>query len=803
MKRYVLRIAVSVLALIFLGIAIVWAYVQQHKTDILHELESEINSRINAEVSIGGLDLSIVHSFPDISIRLSSVTVRDTLWKRHQHNLLTAEKVFVQINPFSFFSKKPAIRKIIIDGGSIYMFSDSSGYDNINILRSNPSKKNELSDLPGLGLRNLHLVIDEVYRKKLFEFNIQKLDVASITEEGAYQFHISMSVLVKRLSFNMDKGSFLKEKQVSGKIKVKFNPNSQVLQFDPVQLLIDQQAFSLSGKFFFGEKPPPFQLSLKTGNILFKNASALLPENITAKLNNYDISVPVAVTCNLDATATDARNPLIRIGLKADHATVVTPAGAFMSASFSGTFTNQWQVHQPPGDENSRLLFSGFSGIWQKIPIRSVAIAITDLDHPLLNCDLHSMFELTSLNEISGTKTIRFEKGSGRLDINYRGALQSGDSIQSEINGNIKVSNAYINYLPRAFQLTDGNGTIRFRGQDLFIEELVANAGSTRLKMSGSAQNLLSLINKDHERLLIDWTISSKVVNLRDFVSFLKKPPDSLFNTKESSTIAKTGAQIDRMLKDCSVRLQLKANQITYRKFNGSNLAATILFAYNRIELSKVLLEHAGGSLAVDGTLQNQGNSNLLDVHAQMYKVDLPKVFNAFNNFGQTAIQDKNLAGKLNADIKITGSISSDAQLDGNSLAGTVDWTLADGQLIQFEPLEKISKAVFKDRSFSDIYFAELKDRFEIKGTGIKINRMEIQSTALTMFTEGLYDLKKGADMSIQIPLSNLKSKNQDKLPVNKGISSKTGISLLLRAKTGDDGKLNVTWDPFKKALKK
>jgi hypothetical protein len=97
-----------------------------------------------------------------------------------------------------------------------------------------------------------------------------------------------------------------------------------------------------------------------------------------------------------------------------------------------------------------------------------------------------------------------------------------------------------------------------------------------------------------------------------------------------------------------------------------------------------------------------------------------------------------------------------------------------------------------------------LKNQLDLDTTTLVIHRMEIRSTAFSFFVEGTYDWKKGADLSLQVPLSNLKKdKNPDLAPVNKGTDSKTGVSLRLRAKTGDDGKLKVSWDPFRKSLKK
>ena len=113
----------------------------------------------------------------------------------------------------------------------------------------------------------------------------------------------------------------------------------------------------------------------------------------------------------------------------------------------------------------------------------------------------------------------------------------------------------------------------------------------------------------------------------------------------------------------------------------------------------------------------------------------------------------------------------------------------------------KIQETVFKERNFSDVHFAELHDLLEISGEDVLINRMEIRSSVITMFVEGNYNIKTGPDLSIQVPLNNLKSKRDTTL-VNKGINSKTGISARLRARRGDDGKVKIAWDPFNKAGK-
>ncbi|MCY7291482.1 MAG: hypothetical protein LH615_04795, partial [Ferruginibacter sp.] len=69
--------------------------------------------------------------------------------------------------------------------------------------------------------------------------------------------------------------------------------------------------------------------------------------------------------------------------------------------------------------------------------------------------------------------------------------------------------------------------------------------------------------------------------------------------------------------------------------------------------------------------------------------------------------------------------------------------------------------------------------------------------TVLTLFVEGVYCKKSGTDLSIQIPLNNLKKREDDYNPVNIGTDKKAGRSIFLRGKTGSDGNVNFKLNLF------
>jgi hypothetical protein len=183
----------------------------------------------------------------------------------------------------------------------------------------------------------------------------------------------------------------------------------------------------------------------------------------------------------------------------------------------------------------------------------------------------------------------------------------------------------------------------------------------------------------------------------------------------------------------------------------------------------------------------------------RMDNVNVSEVFTDFDNFGQDGITAQSLEGKLTADLSASMNVRNDGSIIPASIISQVDFLLRDGALINYEPVKKLQNFIFKNRNFDTIRFAELKNRLEISNQEIKINRMEIQSTVMSMFVEGIYNKKGTTDLSIQVPLSNIKKRDAEYNPENLGVEKKGGSSIFIRGRPGPDGNVRFKLDLFKK----
>jgi len=65
------------------------------------------------------------------------------------------------------------------------------------------------------------------------------------------------------------------------------------------------------------------------------------------------------------------------------------------------------------------------------------------------------------------------------------------------------------------------------------------------------------------------------------------------------------------------------------------------------------------------------------------------------------------------------------------------------------------------------------------------------------MYIEGKFSMKNTTDLSIQIPLSNLKKRDSAYKPENTGIDKKDGMNVFIRGTPGPDGNVKFRYDLF------
>ena len=788
--KIALKVTGIFLAVVFIAWMAVAAYVHTHKKQLLDSITAQLNENLSGTLTIEKMEPALIRGFPGISVSLTNVLLRDSLWQTHRHDVLNARDAYVSVDAFSILSGNPTIKNVTITKGNLYFYTDSTGYSNTDIFKNDAQATNAESSkrrkINRVDLRDVHLILENHLKGKYFDFNIASFSGKINYNSKGWKATASLNTRVNNLAFNTLRGSFLKNQNLSADLKLGFDDKSQILTIPMEDMQIGKNDFEVSGKFALGDQSREFALDIKAASISLRDAASLLPPNIQTKLKKYQLKEPLAAGAVIRGRLTPGFDPRIVATWQTDNNTLTAGGETITNCSFKGRFTNEIIADSSITDKNSAVSIYGMKGRWKDIPFTADSITITNLKKPVFAGKFEADFPLKKLNTVFGKQTFVFNGGTAKLNLLYKAPYFSTDESQRFINGSVLIKNASLNYLPRDLPFKNVQARLDFRGQDLFLKNINLQSGGSSLQMDGSIRNFLTLFYTDPGKMLLDWNVSSRQVNLGQFLSFLGRRKTG----PSSGSMNRFSRRLDRMLNEASVQMRMKIDKMIYKRFIAQTVRSNVTLKQKGISINNVSLNHAGGSLQMNGSMDQTGSINKVLLNTSIRNANIQQLFYAFNNFGQSGITDQNLRGTFNADCNVTGSLRDNGEMVPRSMRGTIDFTLKNGAIVDFEPMERIGNFAFKNRDFSNITLKSLSNRLTLTGNQVTIPPMQIRSSVLNKFLEGVYGFSAGTNIAMQIPLRNPKKDEFVFDEEEKKQRAKKGIVINLRATDGDDGKV-------------
>lgn len=221
--RYGLKGLAWIIGVIMVMWVILWIYVELNEDRLIQKISSTVHNRTKGEVDIRTLSVSFFRTFPLLSLQLSDVTIRDSLFTRHKKDLLKASDIYLRVSiPGLIFSNSP-VGKVIIRHGSINIITDSAGYTNQYVFKAGKAEDPDKNTFrPDLVLRNVSISFVNPLRNKNHQAIVRNLKCSTKDRNGNIMIDVSLNMLVKNLSFNTLKGAYLKEKLLSGDFDLVF-----------------------------------------------------------------------------------------------------------------------------------------------------------------------------------------------------------------------------------------------------------------------------------------------------------------------------------------------------------------------------------------------------------------------------------------------------------------------------------------------------------------------------------------------------------------------------------------------------
>jgi hypothetical protein len=791
--KYTVRTIVAVIVcwILFLGIA--FFYIKTHKQRLISVVKDDIGKKISGELDFSELTVDFFQNFPNVSIDLTNLSLHDSLFSFHRKELLRVQHVYVGFGLFSLFSRTKSLKHIKLSNGSIYLFADSAGNKNWHILKSQ-TENNTSFNIEKISLQNINVVFQDKRKFKYFNMWFEKMKCSISSTSDNTRFEMNSRSILKISAFNTRMGSYLTGKKLLAKWEFSYDRRLEKISLHNQVAKVNGQPYRVTGNFFIG-KDAHFELDIETSNLSLKEAASIFPDKTKTKIDQFTLSRPIrTVKAKLSGLMKYLSFPLVQVNFAVADATLSISPASFDHCSFNGSFKNEIDPAKPRDDFNSALVFTDVKGEWEKNKFDGKYISFYNIIHPYLKCNIHFVFQLTQLEKAIASRRLDFNGGEGDATIVYAGPVAGTDTVY-DLNGKITLQNADITYNPRNLNFKKTDVVLYFEKGDMIVEKMNTSINDNAVRINGRVNGFLNFFRTDSSKASFDWSIYFPRLDAGKLRSSLHRS-SSVKKKTTYSFFDRLNTKIDRLFDDCNAYLALRADKFIYQNFSAANVKGKLLLTNELIKLDNFSLVHAGGTIFVNASSKDKGRSSDITLQSKLQNVDVKELFNAFNNFGMQSLTGKNISGNFSADVNLVSMLDADNNLYKPANRGYVDFSLKDCRLVNFQPLMDIDNNFLQKRNLSDVSFAELKDKLDINGNDIYMHRMEISSTAIRMYVEGTYSFAGNTDLSIQVPLHGQK-KDPAETPENKGVKTKTGMSIFLRAKDDKEGKLKFSYDPL------
>jgi hypothetical protein len=797
---------------LFAIMLIAYVVVISYKKEILAAVNEKISESINGTVKIGDFNITLLHDFPNISLSLKDIYLQGPRHDQYKRDFLRAEVIDVNVEALKLFQKQLSIKSIDVRNGDVFIFRTKSGYINLDIFKkssNNDTTRSSTGSGPTvsfekMNLKNVSIAFHDSLKEKLFGATFMDIENKILSTDSSMRAHMTGSIDFQQLTFNASKGSFLENKHTDADLNVEFFFPSRRLVIEHSTLDMDKSRINLSGDMRFLLPGGNFHFNIQSDPLDYREGLEVVSERLRNKLSKFTIEKPVAINVQMNGEMGSERQPAVDISFRVDDSQVMWNKLKLKKAFVQGSFTNHKDSLLDFDDINSQVKLDSIHAEIKSLPFKGI-ITFNDLRDPFMNLDVKFEADLKKLNADLDTTRLRFTSGHFTSKVLFAGKLseyldETITKYHGTLLGETEIKDGRISYVEKKIVFDRLNASFHFTDKKFDIDRIGMRMNKNPIYLTGSITGFVPFFLEPEKQGKVFLKMNSPSL---DFTGVAGAPAKSEFDVETARNKKKISDMIDRIYEKLEFEIDFTVNKIKSKEVIGTGLTGKIVLANNKLQARSVKMNMAKGQVEFSATLNDlQKDVNPFALKAEVRNAGIKEFFHMFNDFNQKTIRSEHIDGKLFADIDVTAEINDNFEVLMPRLKGNVRFNVVDGHIKDFEPLENMSNFLMKKRDFTDVQFGEIKASFDIRGSELDVSRMEIESTVLTLFLEGRYSLKDSTNLHIQVPLSNLKKRDQDFAPENVGTDTKVGLSVRLRAYQGKDGKTVIAFAPFDKKEK-
>ncbi|HEY3402790.1 MAG TPA: AsmA-like C-terminal region-containing protein [Ohtaekwangia sp.] len=782
MKKFWKILLYSVLAVIVL-IVILVVSVFLFKDKIIHQFITEANKSLNTPVKVGKIDVSVFERFPQLSIVLHEVYVEDS--HPGEYPLLTAKTISFQLNPIEVWRGKYVINGLHILESETNLKINDKGVTNYDILKKGNEKSTGTGvisfELKNVGLKKTRVHYFDLGDRQDLMFTSQALTASIQTSENLYTIEADGEVSTERIS--IEGKSYLDGKWFMVKSELMYDDEQRRLEIKPSELDLKGNIFSVSGNYSWKQKNL-IDITTVGKDTDIQTVLSLLPESVSERFAKYRSKGDVYFTAKLKGEISARKSPSFSVDFGFKNATIFHPEtkAEIDEASLDGSFASM-EVADPA---QAVLVLKNITGKLNE-ELFTANFVLQNFDKPEVICDFKGRIDAAALYDFYPIESIRNVSGSLQADVSFEGKVEflkkRATAQRVSTTGTVDLQDINLTFGTDNVPLQHLSGTLQFSNNDLALSNVSGKVGNSDFLCNGFFKNVITFLLFENQPIGIETDLKSDFIDMDQLFAIG-------FGDPKDGRKQEYAFHISRNI---NLNFNCDVKSLRYKRFHARDLRGDLLVKNEMAVSRNIVLKTMGGDLTFSGII-DANNPKAIDVVSsfKLNGIRVDSVFYVFENFQQNFIEDKHLKGNAFADVALEMTLKPDLHLFPETLIADISMVIKNGELNNFEPMQKLNRYVHDDEGLNRLRFSDLKNDIHIENKTVYIPQMEVRTNVTSLRISGTHTFDQQIDYRIVTPLR--KNKTVD-LEAQQAIGEENGQSKLYLKIVGTADNYRVVYD--------
>ncbi|NLP58651.1 AsmA family protein [Lutibacter sp. B1] len=728
---------VAVFVLIFIISLIAVPYLFKDKLKEL--VVTSVNNNLNARFAFEDVDLSLLSSFPQASLKLKNLSLINNA--PFENDTLVFVKNLDLEMPISALFKGESetidITAISIDEAYINIISNKEGIANYDIFKSSENKDTDTINNSGFNFAVKKYEIKNSNIKYEDETSNMMLILNEFNHSGSGDLSAEQSKLDTKsstlISFKYGETNYFENSELILEALFGIDLKTNTYSFLKNEANISGLPLTFDGNLVLGENGQDINISFKTPSSSFKNFLAVMPKEYSKNLDNVKTEGDFKVEGIIKGFNNDERIPNIDINIASNNASFKYPD---LPKEVRDIVINATVKNETGLLKNTAVNINAFNFRIDQDVFKSNGTVKNITINPLISANLNGVINLANISKAYPIKQEEALEGILKMDVSTAfdmDAIEKSKYERIKSSGNLTLNN--FNYTSKEFSnpVKISAAAVNFTPEVITLKQFNATTGKTDINATGTINDLIGFVISGKE-LKGNFIITSNTFSVNDFMA------EAAVDTTQVTT-KKSALKIPAFL-NCTISADAKT--VLYDNLKLQNVKGVLVIKDEKVALQNVTSSVFGGSLAFAGNVSTKEATPTFKMDVKMDAVDISDSFNGLDLLTALAPISNVIKGKLNTTLQFSGNLNEEFTPNLNSLSGNAFAQILT-QNIKPENAPLLN-ALTSQLQFIDLDKLDLKDiktQFDFEGGKVNVKPFQLKYKDIDIAISGSHNFDK------------------------------------------------------------